>query len=1038
MARDQGSTIIRKPWGGHLEAQAKPRRRPGPDALEMTGLLLRKFTELCLLSTLLAVPFMYHLNFPARGVERLRNWTGDGDFFRNHLGPYVTGLMPVIDSKFSCWLVCGALMMAGYASTHLLGVLTGRRFFRQGPEESRPLRSPWRMVPLVCIFAYLIYSLATFLFWPPGVPPEAQPNLSTMVPGQSTAERMLGGLGGGGFFYSTVSWLQLAFGLLFLLVAEDTIRERTLVNKILGLMVFAGAANAAVVLMQKVEFGPLMAFWFQFPETETRNNLGAFIGHNTGLSSFLIAPFLIALTWLASVQPRNSRLFRWVMGLGLLTMAMALVLAQSRAVLPIIGAAAVAILVLLWRRACLLPKSRLYIGLPVALAFVVLTQLVPARFNPLYRQDVPLTKRVQEFRVSRLLTETRLRIFMVCTTQLLQDTGRLVGGHGFGSFQYVYPRAQGDYFERNPRTLLAPTPLRTPQAHNEYLQTVVETGLVGLAIALTGLGFLLRGAWLVLRRSLMPHHIAAEAAVFFAAAGMLAHLATDFPLRIPPLALYLTVLLAILSAGDRLWLFPTRAPLTEEELATSSATPPKPLVGNLRPGALAMAGMGIFGACLAALVFASGPTFGRLQTASTLENRAATFMTAIQSSPHLLDEARRDLEAARRIFWISGPINMSRARAQYLTAWLMRQRVDQLLRAGNTQEAQVMASQIPVTLGGALADLNLGLVEERYHYVYRLRSMVYAMLADFTAPPRREEFAQRSLEDLYLAVNMNPGDPEALFALIQTLERNPEANRSEIERYLRTLHYFHEGFFRTRVYSRVLDAMSLGEMRDARDRMQLIFEAVPDEPEFRLAWAQICLHVGDVETASRTLRARPQGLPDEKARIYRETSVMTEVHLLILSGSWEQALKTIQRENLTYVPPAQTMAYEMLIRRITKSEPARAEQLREELLKLGQENPINYQIVGSTALRFFNDPEEAIFWLEKRRAVADPPMDLQGAVLLADALTRLNRVAEAQALIPMIAGRGDEQSWARELSYRIADRIARLQPPAAAPEAAPK
>ncbi|MCX8038716.1 MAG: hypothetical protein N3D11_17015, partial [Candidatus Sumerlaeia bacterium] len=55
----------------------------------------------------------------------------------------------------------------------------------------------------------------------------------------------------------------------------------------------------------------------------------------------------------------------------------------------------------------------------------------------------------------------RLRI-AVCSAPLLAK--RPLHGYGLGSFQYVFPPAQADYFAAHPHTLLAPTPQRTVQA----------------------------------------------------------------------------------------------------------------------------------------------------------------------------------------------------------------------------------------------------------------------------------------------------------------------------------------------------------------------------------------------------------------------------------------------------------------------------------------------------------------------------------------------------------------------------------------------
>jgi hypothetical protein len=85
---------------------------------------------------------------------------------------------------------------------------------------------------------------------------------------------------------------------------------------------------------------------------------------------------------------------------------------KAGAVLPILVVCVAVMVVLMARRSAILPKSRLYIWFPVALFFALLTQVIPSSFNPLYRRDVTLVNRLDDFSVSRLLTETRLRILV--------------------------------------------------------------------------------------------------------------------------------------------------------------------------------------------------------------------------------------------------------------------------------------------------------------------------------------------------------------------------------------------------------------------------------------------------------------------------------------------------------------------------------------------------------------------------------------------------------------------------------------------------
>lgn len=1009
------SASVKKPWGGQLDAGSDALLLSRHDGLWTLGALLKKWTELCLLATLVAVPMMYHFNLGVPVLVSIRDWfaglqeywSGAGYFFEDQLSPYIQSSWPVLESKFSAWFVLGMAMILGYAATRVVEGLTGREFIvtpDHVPNETKARAHRW--VPMMTIAVFLMYALASLLFWPPTAPLEAQ-----VLSGKALAMKgtglaaYLATLGGAGFFHSIVSWMQVAFALFFFLIAEDIIRERPFVNKILALMVILGLVNALTVIFQKVGFGPLMAVWPKWAPDETRNNLGAFIGHNTGVSSFLMAPLLIALMWMVSEQPRRRQLFRSLLLFCVLLMVLAMILAQSRAVLPICVVCGGLMVFMLYRRSVLLRKSRLYIWLPVAVAFVVLTQLIPSSYNPLYRRDVTLTKRLGEFRTKRLLTETRLRILVVSLAELVPRSPLV--GTGWGTFQYVYPEAQGQYFLHNDRSILAPTDRRSYQAHNDYLQTLIETGIIGVAIGITGLLFLIYGGWRAYQRTLMPHHIAVQAAIFCAMLAYLLHAFVDFPLRIPPLALTLVVLMAIWSAGDRLWNFPVH-PLMDEELA--SKQPEASRSGRMLRFSVTRGGRVVFlcagvliaaamGAALVALL-ASG--MNRFQTAEVLLVRATNYLSQFQANPEQNHQALvhgyNDAFMARRDLWISGPANRTNGIVAFLRATDAYEAADAQAKAGAFELAAKTRAQADAIAQGGIHDLNMALGEEYFNGLYLRRSEIYRILAQNAGDDKRRDYQVHWIEDLVRAVSMNPGDAYAMLNLIQIREQNPRTNFSEIVRYLGTMHHFHPQFFEQNVLSRVMDALSLDENQDALMKMQQIAEAVPNNPDYQVTYAYTLIRNGNVEKARQIVQEQMEGEEGNKTR--RDFLQMVRVNIAMEQRDYAEARKLLQGVGAS-VPPALVKSYQLFLPAETDEQNRDKVRLREELITLGKQDAINYQIAGVAAFANFRNLDEALFWLERRKKAAAPapPMDLQGRCLLAKTYARLERWEDLKKLL---------------------------------------
>ncbi len=991
------------------------------------------------MATIIAVPAIYQLSLPPDMFAWVREATGNEAFFMSQLQPYLAGMVPVLETKFATWFILGTMMMAAYGAGRILEAVSGRPVFLPPCEWGESSRAtPHRFIPLLAIGGFLVYSLLTFLLWAPEMPQEAAAKLGRLGDAPSaaagTAEWLALNLGGGGFFFSMTAWLQVTFALFFFLVAEDLIREKQFVYRLLGLLILMGLINALLVLLLKVQFGPLMEIWIRFSPEDTRNQLGALIGHNTGVSSFLMAPLLVAATWLVVIQPREKPWQRVVLALVTVLIVLALLLAQSRAVLPILLLLGIGLGVLLFRRSCFRSRSRVYVWMPVALVFVLLTQLIPMRHNPLYREDVTLPERVTEFTPQRLITETRLRIAVVSFSELIPE--RPLSGHGFGTFQYVYPEAQGRYFMDNPRSRLAPTDRRTMRAHNEYLQMLIETGAVGLAIALLGAGTLLVHGWRTMGRTLMPQHIATQAAIWFSAVAILLHSFVDFPLRVPPIALTLVLLLAMISAADRLWVFPVKSPKPVEEIeserktAASGKSLPRGMAGIIPPlvGILAFVLLlGAFGAAFVAGV-------NRFVTAATLHQRGDAYLRAFYTAPEredLLFQAWDDLREGKRTFWISGPVNRLNSQVQYFQAQRFFHLGQQEFERGNEEFANANFGYAVATANAGISDMDMAFAEERFNQMYHVRSSLHGVIAQFTTGEQQEWHARESLEDMRRGVYMNPGDYEALAALIIRLQDRPGSAEPEIVELMGMLDHFHPGVFDVRVLSRVRDAIALAQPDEAIRLLPPILQVRSTDPVVRGLHAQALRRTGNRAQAQRIAAL----LTDQAARETLSPEARDFIRFLRIELAHARGDVRTARQLLagfpadTVMPEALMASLRYYLRKKEEPEASEVIQLRARLLTLGRRAPVNLQIIGTTFYLAMDDPAEAAEWLERRYRLGAPhlPMDLPGLVLLAKVYADLERWDDLEEVLPDLR-RARGTPYAERLAARVANRLdARMQ-----------
>lgn len=296
------------------------------------------------------------------------------------------------------------------------------------------------------------------------------------------------------------------------------------------LLMLLGAAVMAIVFLEAFPVFRGKIFLFMIRFDDLRNRYGSLLGHNTAAASFLMMTAFPAFIFMLSGRSRRRR---WLSGCYLAALLYSMLILQTRAVwvlFPLLGFFAV--------RSALRPVgySRFRWITRALLAIVALglvSQTIDRPWNPLYMRDSPIAQRMKRLNANSILTDVRPRLNLIGATLV---PAHPVIGHGLYAFQYVYSKRQGEYFLDHPDSRLNQTVLRSHMAHNEYLQILIDHGLIGLGLLGWMLTEIARRGW---RRRKTLHGSARllHDAFGWSALGFTLHALVDFPFHIPQLAL---------------------------------------------------------------------------------------------------------------------------------------------------------------------------------------------------------------------------------------------------------------------------------------------------------------------------------------------------------------------------------------------------------------------------------------------------------------------------------------------------------------------
>lgn len=322
--------------------------------------------------------------------------------------------------------------------------------------------------------------------------------------------------------YVTYSLLLLyvSYGILIFVVTQ-ALKRSSQVRPLAGILCCYGLVLASFALLQGI--APNGKLYWIWPLEQGGLIYGPYVNHNhyAGLMEML-APFPLVLA-LSRHTEGNRKLV--VAGIAAL-MAGTIFLSGSRGGMLAFAAQVIVLTVLLRKRGDWKQPLALGVFLAVMIGF-----LIWLGGNELTRRLVSIQSEArQELSGGVRLTIDRDSLRMVREKPIL--------GWGLGTFPVVYPQFRSFY-----------TTFFVNEAHNDYLQLLVEAGIAGFGIAVWFLVLTFRGAAAKLQNWTETVNGTLTVAALLGCIGILIHSFLDFNLQIPANAALFYVLCAIAAAA---------------------------------------------------------------------------------------------------------------------------------------------------------------------------------------------------------------------------------------------------------------------------------------------------------------------------------------------------------------------------------------------------------------------------------------------------------------------------------------------------------
>jgi len=875
---------------------------------------LKKLCHLLILSILFTVPSIYPFKLSQGLLDKINAWAGNhGRLIRSlwewQLEPYLYfGLSPLTLK----WLIAQSYIAALLVAFILLKVFSsgGRSNF-------------FKNIPFILSFILIIYSGISALLISPTI------HVSIMA------------------FYSLVLFV------VFFYIVSDVEKSPSFIIKTFSLISCVSLMLSFIALLQHLQLSD--GFMLRFDRV--RNSMGSFIGHNTGLSSYLMTSYFIAIAALSFIR---NKWIRYILYLLLVMEGFVVVAAQSRAVIAILFFLTPIYLVYLHKTTGFSIRIQRLITAGLILCLIVLSQIIARPWNPFYFRDAPLVNRLQAFNPENL-KGTRLRI-LTASRSLLRESPFY--GHGFASFQYVYPKAQADYYTEHPNTLLIPTDLRSQQAHNDYLQISIELGFGGLLLIMLTLYLFLRRGQRAAEEVSAIWQRRLLCAIFFSLTAYLMHCFVDFPLQIPPLSLLILFLLAVWTSGERIW-------LNQKEQSTAPS-PALLLMGSFWGR--------VFIIVLPLLLIALTPLANMINLRAFRSDlifyKSDMYIQTFHQFPSLptkerlllLNNAVALAHQGTRQDPLNSEMQFKFGEASYLLGAFSWDLAKEAEKVANDKEFEFWKYSARLNLLRAVRSLETALNEFRFHSVYYLIGVCEEILARIE--PEKNHLS-RARENYAIAVRYSPAYAPALKDYSELLvrtsqnlsEREKAKATSEIIALRRLVLKYQPAFYQKYFTDRAYDALIQEDYEQAIPLMIDLVQVEPDNTSLQMQLITALCLAGQFEYAQKVLDEMSHSHP--KHPDFYEAYVSYHLFRKDYAAALPYIRKRLESQgtNNNIFETLEALCLEALGKN-DEAAPKIA-----ELEKKSKEDPTYLQMLGMMYIDYFDNEKEGIPYLERRAAL---------------------------------------------------------------------
>lgn len=656
--------------------------------------------------------------------------------------------------------------------------------------------------------------------------------------------------------FDGLAWVLLFGAFTFYLVrrglAADELRQWSVLLIGLGLIITVFA------FLQAAEpFGGfIFKFMYKFDDPEKRNLYGSLLGHNTAVAHFMMISAFPALA--LALDPRRG-LLRWgAMAYVPVAVVTALV-TQSRSIWVFGAMLAVAFLYFIGRLAGRRWPWRLTFYIGGTLLFALALQLIPSPSNPFYIESNPILRRFKDLTPGKLKDEARVRL-VICSLPLVAE--KPIIGHGLYAFQYVYAKAQGDYFARNPDSKLGRTSNRSHMAHNEYLQILVDSGVIGLGLFVFLLVAVARSGRRI-NLGLDTSDRLLHAAFGFAVIGSCLDALVNFPWHVPQLALPWLVNIAAFCAwraDEPQPTFVMPGIIAEESSSADGAS------AQLRPVYVArlVAGWAFLFAIPMAMVFPVRFYQADINYMSGMGYVNAWRAGGAQVPPSMQES-----------FFVEGDQYLREAVAIQPSHDLARYGLGELYYLSGVglarQESAAAAGMQPL-YAPAISRINMAMehIERstaslRYHNTYFMLALCHDMLRSMTNDPAARAMHDRAFkENLDTCLFYSPTVFEGLVLMDRWLASQPKADKQRVVFIRRRIKQHFPIQFRDRYQFPVSRLMTNFDWELAVKGVDSLLEVQPDNADYLIMAVDANMYAGnydrlfEVVNALRNLKVDPE------------------------------------------------------------------------------------------------------------------------------------------------------------------------------------